>query len=82
MISTVAGKKQVPLMQWMKDVKNHLESFGMDAVFYAINPKSNQPVNLLDKWSLMTTSEVATWYVNETWDAYDKDNLRMSGIFI
>jgi hypothetical protein len=80
-LSPTVTQKQVPLIQWMKDVAAHVRSNGMDGVFYAIN-KSNQQVDLLDQWSQMTMSEVTEWYEGETWDSYDMDNLRMSGKFI
>jgi len=41
-INTKTGHKQVPLMQWMKDIQaHHLMTNGLDGVFYAIDAKTN-----------------------------------------
>jgi len=81
-ISTKTGQKQVPLMQWMKDVQAHLITNGMDGVFYAVDTKNSVVVNLLEQWSKTTIHEVSEWVEAETWDFYDMDNLRMSGKFL
>jgi len=38
-ISTKTRQKQVPLMQWMKDVQAHLMTNGLDGVFFAVDQK-------------------------------------------
>ena len=81
-ISTKTGQKQVPLIQWMKDVQAHLITNGMDGVFYAVNAKTNTELSLLEQWSKTTIHEVAEWIKVEPWDFYDMDNLRMSGKFL
>jgi len=81
-ISAKTGQKQVPLIQWMKDVQAHLITNGMDGVFYAVNAKTNMAVSLLEQWSKITIHEVAEWIKVEPWDFYDMDNLRMSDKFL
>ena len=81
-ISTKTGQKQVPLMQWMKDVQAHLITNGMDGIFYAVETKNNMAISLLKHWSQITIHEVSEWIKSETWDAYDRDNLHMSGKFL
>jgi len=80
-ISSTVTQKQVPLIQWMKDITAHLQTNGMDDVFHATN-KANQTLDLLDEWSQMMMHEVTKWCLVETWDTYDLDNIRMSGKFI
>jgi len=58
-ISTKTRQKQVPLMQWMKDVQAHdLMTNGLDIVFYAINAKANTELSLLEQWSKINLNDV------------------------
>ncbi len=64
-ISSTVTQKQVPLIQWMKDITAHLQANGMDGVFHATN-KANQTLDLLDEWSQMMMYEVMEWCLAET----------------
>ena len=66
----------------MRDVATHLAINSMDGVFYTVDAKTNTVVTLLDHWSKVTISEVIEYVQDTTWDAYDFDNLRLSGKFI
>jgi len=81
-ISTKPGQKFVPLIQWMRDVATHLAINGMDGVFYTVDATTNTVVTLLEHWSKMTITEAIEHVRDTTWDAYDYDNLRLSGKFI
>jgi len=59
------GQKQMPLIQWMKDVQAHLVTNGMDGVFNAMDTKNNMVLNLLESWSNTTVTEVAEWIKTE-----------------
>jgi len=55
---------------------------GMNRVFYTVDKKTNAVISLLDYWSKMTITEVIELVQDTTWDAYDYNNLRVSGKFI
>jgi hypothetical protein len=81
-----AGDKKcnVSLVEWVTEVKAHMDKFGLDSVFYVRkNTTATTPfVDLLTDWNYMSNAEVTTWLAQETFDGYDNANLRMSGTFL
>jgi len=65
------SQKQVPLIQWMKDIQAHLVTNGMDGVFYGVDTKNKVVLNLLESWSKTMIMEVAKWVKAKPWDYYD-----------
>ncbi len=81
-LNTKTGQKQVPLMQWMKDVQAHLMTNGLDGVPYIIDAKTNSIQSLLEQWSKIIINDITEWIKAKPWDFYDMDNLQMSSKFL
>jgi len=57
----------------------------MDSIFWVRKDvTTNNYVDLLEEWNQFSNEEINKWLANENanFDAYNQDNLRMSGVYL
>ncbi len=75
-------KAMTMLLQWIHNVRTHLQFNRMDSVFFAIKPADMEYMDLLTEWHRFDNREAKMWIEAETWDQYDYDNIWYSGQFL
>jgi len=73
----------ITLTEWITAVAIHMRNTGMDSVFFV---RKNTTIltysDLLEEWNQFSNEEINQWLADETFDAYDKQNLQMSGTYL
>ncbi len=73
----------VTLTEWITNVEMHMRDTGMDAVFFVRkNTNVATYLDLLEEWNQFSNDEINQWLEDETFDKYDRQNLRMSGTYL
>jgi len=73
----------ISLTEWIQAASLHMRETGMDAVFFVRkNTNVATYVDLLEEWNRFSNDEINQWLEDETFDKYDRQNLRMSGTYM